>query len=76
MKTVNIYDAKTNFSKLIQMVQRGEKVTIAKSGVRVVDLVPHKPKKAVVFGGLKGKIHYTLVDFEGTDQDIQRMFYK
>ena len=41
---VNVSDAKTNLSKLIDMVYHGEEVTIAKNNLPLVDLVIHKPK--------------------------------
>jgi prevent-host-death family protein len=37
---VNLYDAKTNLSKLVEQAMRGEPVIIAKSGTPVVKLVP------------------------------------
>jgi prevent-host-death family protein len=37
---VNIHEAKTNFSKLLQRVALGEEVIIAKAGVPVAKLVP------------------------------------
>ena len=40
MTTINIHDAKTQFSKLIARVQRGEEVVIAKAGKPVARLVP------------------------------------
>jgi len=40
---INISEAKTNLSKLIDMVYHGEKVTIAKNNLPIVDLVIHKP---------------------------------
>ncbi len=76
MKTVNIYDAKTNLSKLIAMVENGEEVVIAKAGKPVVDLKLHVPKKnKVKFGTMAGKLHYKDEDFVGLDPDIQEMFY-
>ena len=42
-KRVNIYEAKTNLSKLIQQVQEtGEPYTICKNNKPVVDIVVHK----------------------------------
>lgn len=76
MKTVNIYEAKTNLSKLIALVQNGEEVVIAKAGQPVVDLTIHKPKKnKIKFGTAAGKLHYKDEDFVGLDPDIQEMFY-
>jgi len=43
MKIVNISEAKTNLSKLVALVYRGEKVVIAKNNLPLVDLVIHKP---------------------------------
>jgi len=40
---VNIHDAKTNLSKLLQRVAVGEEITIAKAGVPVARLVPIRP---------------------------------
>jgi len=37
---VNIHDAKTNFSKLLQRVALGEEIIIAKAGTPVAKLVP------------------------------------
>ena len=55
--TVNIFQAKTQLSKLIEKVERGEEVIIARAGkpvARLTGLAPDKPK--IRFGGLKGKI--------------------
>ncbi len=55
--TVNIFEAKTNLSRLIGKVEQGEDVIIARAGkpvARLTGLVPDKP--TIRFGGLKGKI--------------------
>jgi prevent-host-death family protein len=73
---MNIYDAKAQLSKLIGLVESGHKVTIAKAGRPVADLVPHETGgNKVKYGLLKGKIQYKPSDFVGLDQDIQRLFY-
>ena len=54
---VNIFEAKTQLSKLIQKVEQGEDVIIARAGkpvARLTGLASDKPK--IRFGGLKGKI--------------------
>jgi prevent-host-death family protein len=43
---VNIYQAKTHLSHLLQRVAAGEEITIAKAGVPVARLVPIEPKMA------------------------------
>ena len=44
MATVNIHEAKTHFSKLVDRVLQGEEVVIAKAGRPVARLVPLPPK--------------------------------
>lgn len=40
---VNVHEAKTNLSKLLQAVERGEKVVIAKNGKPVAEVIAAKP---------------------------------
>lgn len=70
---VNIYEAKTNLSKLIDQVLAGEQVTIARAGRPVVDIVVHE-HRGIVFGGLKGKIHYDQDEFDAADAEIAAQF--
>ena len=45
MKTVNVHEAKTNFSKLLARVETSrERVVICRDGAPVADLVPHRRK--------------------------------
>lgn len=56
--TVNIFEAKTNLSKLIEKAENGEEVVIARAGKPVVKLTRIEPlKRPIRFGLLKGKIH-------------------
>jgi prevent-host-death family protein len=56
--TVNMFEAKTQLSKLVERVEKGEDVIIARAGKPVARLTQLKPeKKPIVFGLLKGKIH-------------------
>ena len=54
---MNIHEAKTHFSKLIEEVERGEEIVIARAGKPVAKLVPVEadppPRK---LGFLKGQI--------------------
>jgi len=55
--TVNMFEAKTQLSKLVEMAERGEEVIIARAGkpvARLTKLEPEKPK--IRYGALKGKI--------------------
>ena len=69
---VNIHEAKTHLSRLLEQVTAGERVIISKAGKPVADLVPHQSTR-VVFGGLRGQLAYTDLAFD-VDPDIQEMF--
>lgn len=57
METVNIHEAKTQLSRLIERVRSGEEVVIAKAGKPVARLVPAIPAGiARKPGALKGLI--------------------
>jgi len=63
-KTVNVFEAKTNLSKLIARVEKGEDVIIARAGKPVARLTQLKPeKKPIVFGLMKGQI-WVADDFD------------
>ena len=43
MKTVNVHEAKTQFSMLLaEIEERGERIVICRNGEPVADLVPHR----------------------------------
>ena len=76
MKTVNVYDAKTHLSQLLDEVQQGQEIVIAKNGKPVADLKPHVPQKnKIKFGLLTGKIKLKDDELVGVDPEIQEMFY-
>jgi prevent-host-death family protein len=56
MRMVNIHEAKTHFSKLIDGVTHGHEVMIAMAGKPVARLCPIGQKKKKRFGALKEKI--------------------
>lgn len=63
---VNIHEAKTHFSKLIEQIQRGEEVVIAKAGVPVARLSPYVPKIPHIQppGGMQGEGFWIADDFD------------
>ena len=75
MTTVNIHEAKTNFSKLIDAVSRGDEFVIAKAGKPAAKLVPIRvraPERRP--GALKGKIRIAK-DFDAPlGDDVLAMF--
>lgn len=57
MRTINIHEAKTHLSRLVDEVSAGEELTIAKAGKPLARLVPIRPPQRVRKPGfLKGKI--------------------
>jgi prevent-host-death family protein len=75
MKTLNITEARTQLSKIVNDAARGKTTIIARNGRPVAQIVPFdksKPQK-IKFGTLKGKIVISE-DFDAPDQDIIDMF--
>ena len=72
---VNIHDAKTHFSKLVDRAAAGEEIIIGKAGKPVARLVRYeekrKPRKP---GALKGKI-WISPDFDEPDPELEALFY-
>jgi antitoxin (DNA-binding transcriptional repressor) of toxin-antitoxin stability system len=71
---VNISEAKTNLSKLIDRVYHGETIVIAKNNLPIADLVIHKPTGKRKLGLLKGKL-IVPDNFSDEDDEINEMFY-
>lgn len=67
MRIVNIYEAKTHFSKLVDAVIHGNEILIAMAGKPVAKLGPIK-KSVRRFGVLKGKIRIAK-DFDAPLSD-------
>ena len=63
MRFVNIHEAKTHFSKLVNCALQGEEITIAMAGKPIATLGPIKKKSQRTFGVLKGKVKITK-DFD------------
>ena len=71
---INVSEAKTKLSKLIDMAFHGEEVIIAKNNLPLVELVPHRPKEKRKLGLLTGQIEIPD-DFMDEDTEINAMFY-
>ena len=57
MTILNIHEAKTHFSKLIERVNAGEEIVVARAGQPMVMLIPfRKSKKERKPGSAKGQI--------------------
>ena len=75
MQTVNIHQAKTNLSQLIEETLKGKDVIIAKAGKPVAKLVAYKEKlKPRKLGLWKGNV-WIADDFDEEDEEINKLFY-
>ncbi|HTA24862.1 MAG TPA: type II toxin-antitoxin system Phd/YefM family antitoxin [Terriglobales bacterium] len=74
---VNIHEAKTHLSRLLERVSMGEEVVIAKAGKPVAKLVPvgARPKKRVL-GSAQGE--FTVPDDfnDPLPKEIEDLFWK
>jgi prevent-host-death family protein len=77
MRTVNMHEAKTHLSRLVEQAAKGEPFVIAKAGkpmvkVVAIDTPAEKPKRRLGF--MKGRISVPD-DFDRMGEDeIRRMF--
>jgi prevent-host-death family protein len=75
MQLVNVHQAKTQLSKLLDQVESGEEVLIARHGKPVAKLSPVEealpPRQP---GALKGKI-WIADNFDDFDEELDEMFY-
>jgi prevent-host-death family protein len=75
MLTVNMHEAKSQLSALVEAVNGGEEVVIARAGKPVARLVPYRaqaePRRP---GGWEGRI-WIADDFDAPlPEDLQRLF--
>jgi prevent-host-death family protein len=74
-KQVNVYEAKTQLSKLLEQVEAGEEIVIARHGRPVARLVPlQRTPVHRVPGGWKGKV-WMSPDFDEPDPELEDSFY-
>jgi prevent-host-death family protein len=71
-KPVNIHEAKTHLSRLVERVEAGEEITLARAGRPVARLVPYRarpmPRQAGVWKGqvwIGPDFDEPLPEFEG-----------
>ena len=74
MRIVNIHEAKTHFSKLIDTVVHGGEIVIAMAGKPVAKLVSISKKPKRRMGVLKGKIKISKDFYEPLPEDIIASF--
>ncbi len=72
MRTVNVHEAKTHLSRLLEAVEAGESVTIARAGKPIADLVPHR-RVDIVWGSWVG-VPPLPDNFDEVDPELVEMF--
>jgi prevent-host-death family protein len=75
MRVVNIHEAKTQLSRLVERAERGEEILIARAGKPVARLMPlAAPARRREPGLLKGRIHITEEFDAPLPEEVQRAF--
>ena len=67
--TYNVHEAKTSLSRLLQQVENGEEVVIAKHGTPVAKLVRVPPQLEREMGFMRGKM-WVAEDFDAPLPDF------
>ena len=71
---VNIHEAKTHLSRLLEAVERGDDVIIARAGKPVARLVPVRSRRTRQPGAWRGRI--TIADdFDETPAEVVAGFH-
>lgn len=72
MTVVNMHEAKTNLSKLVQRAAAGEEIIVAKAGEPVAKIVAYTApaKKPRVPGSMKGQI-WIAPDFDEIPEEFE-----
>jgi prevent-host-death family protein len=74
MKTVNVQEAKTHLSRLLEEAAAGEEIVIAKAGRPYVRLVPCLPERTPrTLGGWQGNVRIAD-DFDETTDELLELF--
>ena len=75
MKSVNIHQAKTHLSRLVEEAARGEEIIIAKAGKPMVRLVPVTSSEGSrPLGSLAGRVRESE-SWWTPDREIEALFY-
>ena len=77
MRKVNIDEAKSILSQLVEAAESGETVVLARAGIPVVQLVRLRKGRGIKLGGLKGQIPAKLVNDIAkpfSKKDLERLF--
>ncbi|GAA4406291.1 type II toxin-antitoxin system prevent-host-death family antitoxin [Quisquiliibacterium transsilvanicum] len=66
MQVFNVHEAKTHLSRLLELIERGEEVLIARSGQPVARLTAYRPTRRSIAppGSMKGRDWQMDDDFD------------
>lgn len=71
-KPINIHEAKTHLSRLVERVEAGEEITLARAGRPVARLVPYRARREPRRPGLwKGQVSIGA-DFDDPLPELER----
>ena len=74
MDMVNVYEAKTHLSRLLDRVEAGEEIVIGRAGRPVARLVPYQPRSRTRQpGAWRGRVQITE-DFDELPDDLAAAF--
>ena len=77
MKQINIHEAKTNLSKLLERVEAGEQIFIVNRGVPKAILSKYVPQEKSALDSPLGRYAKQIEisdDFNDEDEEINRLF--
>ncbi len=74
MKQVNIYEARGQLSRLLEEVEGGEEILIARNGKPIVRLTPVNPPRRVL-GRWQGQVPpLSEADWQASDEGVSAAF--
>lgn len=75
MEVINVHEAKTHLSRLLQRVEAGEEIVIGRAGRPAARLIPYVEKKVKRVGGqYRGQI-WIADDFDDLPPELEAAFY-
>lgn len=80
MKQVNLYEAKTNLSALVDQAADGEDIVIAKNGkpravIVSLERAPSHPRRVPQFGFWEAEGYHLPDNFDDPDPEVEALFY-
>ena len=73
MAQINLHDAKTHLSELVERARSGEEIVIARAGTPVARLVAYAVEGPRILGRFEGQIRIAD-DFDTLPPEVERAF--